>query len=58
MKQLRRVWRLLCQVMGEDAYERYCAHLRVRHPGAPLPSATAFYAQRLEERYSRPSRCC
>ena len=58
MRLLRKVWLLLRQVLGEGAYECYCEHLRSRHPGTPVPSAEEFYAQRVEERYSRPSRCC
>lgn len=55
---LRKLWGWLGEASGESAYARYCAHLRVRHPGRPLPSEKEFYISRLAEKYSRPSRCC
>ncbi len=58
MKYLRRCWRFLAQVMGEGDYERYCAHLRVHHPERPIPSPSEFYLSRVEEKYTRPNRCC
>ena len=58
MKILSRVWKVLGQVLGEEDYARYCAHLRAQHPDLPAPSAGEFYLIRLKERYSRPSRCC
>jgi uncharacterized short protein YbdD (DUF466 family) len=58
IRVLRGVWALLRQIMGEGAYERYCAHLYRRHPGVLPPRPAEFYVRRLEERYSRPSRCC
>lgn len=58
MKTLKRCWRILAQVMGEGDYDRYCAHLRARHPERPLPTASEFYRTRMEEKYRRPNRCC
>ncbi len=58
MKLLRKWWDLLGQVMGEGEYARYCEHLRARHPERILPTAEEFYIARLEEKYSRPNRCC
>ena len=58
MKLLRRWWSLLGQVMGEGEYSRYCEHLRAKHPELRLPTAEEFYVDRLNEKYSRPSRCC
>jgi len=58
MKILSRWWRVLAQVMGEGDYARYCDHVRIRHPNRKLPSEKEFYLSRLNERYSRPTRCC
>ncbi len=58
MVKLRKLWSLLQDLSGESAYERYCAHLRLRHPERPLPTAKQFYLASLCEKYSRPSRCC
>jgi uncharacterized short protein YbdD (DUF466 family) len=51
-------WRVLGRVLGDGEYLRYCEHMRARHPERVLPTAKEFYLARLEEKYSRPSRCC
>ena len=58
MQRIRKIWSLLGQVMGEGEYLRYCEHLRVKHPDRKVPSASEFYVSRLNEKYSRPNRCC
>jgi uncharacterized short protein YbdD (DUF466 family) len=58
MKFLQKWWRLLGEAVGEGEYARYCEHLRIKHPDRALPSAAEFYMSRLQEKYSRPSRCC
>ncbi len=58
MKVLKQFWRLFREATGEADYERYCAHLRVHHPGRSLPTQREFYLLRLSEKYSRVSRCC
>lgn len=49
-----RMWRFLRTVSGDDAYERYAT----RHPEGAVLTPGEFYAHRLEEKYSRPNRCC
>jgi len=58
MKLLMRLWKAVGLVLGDGEYERYCAHLKRRHPGAPVPAAGEFYRSRMEEKYRRPNRCC
>jgi uncharacterized short protein YbdD (DUF466 family) len=54
----RRFWSGVRTLAGDDAYERYLAHCRDRHPGhAPLDRG-AFYAAELERRWRQPNRCC
>jgi uncharacterized short protein YbdD (DUF466 family) len=55
---LRRWWRLLGLAVGEGEYARYCERLRTKHPERVPPSPEEFYVARLDEKYSRPSRCC
>lgn len=58
-------WTLLREASGETAYERYLKTAR-SVPAAtdgsdssrPILSPAAFYLERLEEKYSRPCRCC
>ncbi len=58
MKFLRAVWIVLTEFSGEADYRRYCTHLRRHHPDREIPSAKEFFLTRLEEKYTRPSRCC
>ena len=47
------------RVIGAPDYERYVAHMRTHHPGAPVLDARAFGRDALARRYDRPgSRCC
>ena len=43
---------------GEDAYERYLAHLRAAHPGREPMSQSAFYRQFEEQKWDGIKRCC
>jgi uncharacterized short protein YbdD (DUF466 family) len=58
MQLIKKWWNLLGQIMGEGEYARYCEHMRVKHPGRSVVSAAEFYVSRLNEKYSRPNRCC
>jgi uncharacterized short protein YbdD (DUF466 family) len=62
MKRLLRWWRpawsALRAVTGDDAYERYLAHCRRRHPELPPLDRAAFYAAELGNRWQRVNRCC
>ena len=58
MQFLIKVWNMLGQVMGEGEYLRYCEHMQARHPELQLMTAREFYVSRLNEKYSRPNKCC
>jgi uncharacterized short protein YbdD (DUF466 family) len=58
MRKLLWWWKILERVMGEGDYTRYCEHLRARHPNQKAPTEKEFYLSRLNEKYSRPNRCC
>lgn len=49
-------------LVGMPDYENYLAHMRDRHPDAPVMSFEAFFRERQEARYGggkgRPVRCC
>ena len=55
---IRGGWRGLRALLGDDAYERYLAHCRERHPGEALLDRRAFYLAELDRRWARISRCC
>ncbi len=58
MKTLKKLHDMLREAIGETAYQRYCEHMRARHPERQVPTEKEFYLSRLSEKYSRPNRCC
>jgi uncharacterized short protein YbdD (DUF466 family) len=57
---LRRIWALLRELTGDDAYERYLAHWRAEHAtsdGAPLDRAT-FCREEQRRKWDGVRRCC
>jgi uncharacterized short protein YbdD (DUF466 family) len=54
----RTLWRTLRAVVGDDAYEQYCAHHQVRHPNEPTLDRRAFYVKNQTEKWSGIKRCC
>jgi uncharacterized short protein YbdD (DUF466 family) len=54
---LRAVWTGLRQWSGDAAYERYLDRALRHGTGQPLSEAE-FYVEQLNQRYSRPNRCC
>jgi uncharacterized short protein YbdD (DUF466 family) len=57
--RIRNFSQALRQMFGIPDYERYLAHMRERHPEAPVLSEREFHAMALERKYgSGPTRCC
>jgi uncharacterized short protein YbdD (DUF466 family) len=58
---LRRIWAVVREVTGDDAYERYLAHWRARHAAepsaAPLDRAS-FYREEQRRKWDGVRRCC
>jgi len=54
---LRNFWRGLRQWSGDSAYETYLACAE-RQLAKKRLSATEFYVEQLNRKYSRPNRCC
>jgi hypothetical protein len=54
---LRSLWSGVRQWSGDSAYETYLACAQRKQGMAPL-SATEFYVEQLNRKYSRPNRCC
>ncbi len=57
---LRRIWSLLREVTGDDAYERYLAHWRAEHsPDAAAPlDRSSFYREEQRRKWDGIRRCC
>ena len=57
---LRRVWAVIRELTGDDAYERYLSHWRDRHAHegvAPLDRA-AFCREEQRRKWEGVRRCC
>jgi uncharacterized short protein YbdD (DUF466 family) len=56
---LSRLATLLRGLAGVPDYERYAAHMRRAHPGAPVLSPRELIAECQRNRFNRPGgRCC
>ena len=53
----RNFWRGLRQWSGDSAYETYLVRAGRQSAKQPL-SASEFYVEQLNRKYSRPNRCC
>jgi len=59
LDHLREVRQVCRQVFGIPDYERYLAHVALRHPDQPVLSRRAFCAQAIEHKYGKSGpRCC
>jgi uncharacterized short protein YbdD (DUF466 family) len=56
--QLRRIWRLLRTLSGDDAYDRYRRHHAQDHSDQPLLDRRAFYLLQQQRKWSGVQRCC
>lgn len=47
------------EVMGDNAYAKYVAHLKATHPDAEIPTEKQFWIDKhLEAERNPKSRCC
>jgi uncharacterized short protein YbdD (DUF466 family) len=51
-------WKVLRELVGDDAYERYCEHHHYRHANEPLLDRRAFYVKNQQEKWNGVKRCC
>jgi len=56
LRFLKELWATLREASGENDYARYRASVLGR--AKPPLTPREFYAEKLERKYSRPSRCC
>ena len=57
---LQRIWAVLRELTGDDAYERYLAHWRAHHStGANVPlDRAAFCREEQRRKWEGVRRCC
>jgi len=53
-----RLWRFVREVSGDDAYERYLAHLASAHADAAPMNRAEYFRMRQDEKWNRITRCC
>jgi uncharacterized short protein YbdD (DUF466 family) len=58
MTWLRRCWRAIRQLSGDDAYERYLQHHAACHPGAAPMLPREYFVQRQQQQWNSIKRCC
>jgi uncharacterized short protein YbdD (DUF466 family) len=57
-RALRLVWYGIRAWCGDSAYESYLASKATRESRSARLTASEFYVERVNARYSRPNRCC
>lgn len=59
-RKLRRIWAVIREVTGDDAYERYLTHWRARHAadGATPLDRASFYRDEERRKWEGVRRCC
>jgi uncharacterized short protein YbdD (DUF466 family) len=57
---IAKCWRTLRQISGDDAYERYLEHWRLRHAHEDAQPLTRqeFYSIEQERKWNGVRRCC
>jgi uncharacterized short protein YbdD (DUF466 family) len=53
-----RVWSVLRELTGDDAYERYLQHHTSAHPGEPALDRAAFFKAEQKRKWEGVRRCC
>ncbi|WP_394281887.1 YbdD/YjiX family protein [Corynebacterium sp.] len=47
------------ELMGDNDYKKYCAHLATHHPGTEVPSEREYWKRRWAHQEANPQgRCC
>ena len=55
---LKKTWKIIRELSGDDAYERYLAHHAQAHPDQPVLSRGAFFKREQERQWNGVRRCC
>ena len=55
--RLAQFWQGVREWCGDAAYERYLRSAK-RRESEPILSASEFYAEQINRKFSRPNRCC
>jgi uncharacterized short protein YbdD (DUF466 family) len=55
---LGKAWKVLREMTGDDAYERYLAHHAVAHPDMPPLDRAMFFKSEQKRKWEGVRRCC
>ncbi len=55
---IKRIWKVVRQLSGDDAYERYIEHHKEFHPDEEPLSREDFFKQWQENKWKGVKRCC
>jgi uncharacterized short protein YbdD (DUF466 family) len=55
---LRLLWRVIRQLSGDDAYERYLAHHTACHAETAPLSRKEYFQRQQQQKWSGIKRCC
>ncbi len=58
MRALEKFWRVLRELVGDDAYERYYAHHQRHHAFESPLSRRDYYVRNQQEKWNGIKRCC
>jgi uncharacterized short protein YbdD (DUF466 family) len=58
MNYLRKLWRVIRRLSGDDAYERYFLQHAEYHPEQPVLSREDFFRQWQDGKWKGVKRCC
>jgi uncharacterized short protein YbdD (DUF466 family) len=58
MLLLKKIWRAVRRLSGDDAYERYLAHHAAHHPDMPPLAREEFFKQWQDNKWKGVKRCC
>ena len=53
-----RIWSVFRELVGDDAYERYCAHHLTHHADQTPLTRSAYYLKNQQEKWNGVKRCC
>jgi uncharacterized short protein YbdD (DUF466 family) len=51
-------WQVFRELVGDDAYERYCEHHGHQHQHEPLLDRRTYYLKTQQEKWNGIKRCC
>ncbi|NNM82675.1 MAG: YbdD/YjiX family protein [Burkholderiales bacterium] len=55
---MKKLWKLIRRLSGDDAYERYLAHLKSFHPDREPLDRKAFFREEMDRKWTGVRRCC